>query len=51
MAAPLSVGTKEEHRVVIRFLCAEGVTGAEIHRTLSAKYGKGALGSEVCMNG
>jgi hypothetical protein len=36
MAAPLSVRTTEEQRAVVRFLWAEGVPGAEIHRRLSA---------------
>jgi len=43
MAAPLSVCTNEEQRGVIRFLFSEGVTGAEIHRRLSAQYGDSAL--------
>jgi hypothetical protein len=43
MAAPLSVCTKEEQRSVIRFLWSEGVSGAEIHRRLSAKNGKSVL--------
>jgi len=34
---------KEEQRGVIRFLWSEGVTGAEIHRRLSAQYGDSAL--------
>ena len=38
-----SVCTKEEERGVIRFLWSEGVTGAEIHRRLSAQYGDSAL--------
>ena len=43
MTAPLSVCTKEEQRAVIRFLWAQGVLGAEIHRRLSAQYGNSAL--------
>jgi len=43
MAAPLSVCMKEEQRGVIRFLWSKGVTGAEIHRRLSAQYGDSAL--------
>ena len=43
MAAPLSVCTKEEQRGVIYFLLSEDVTGAEIHRGLSAQYGDSAL--------
>jgi transposase len=39
MATPLSVYTKEEQRSAIRFLWSEGVSGAEIHRRLSAQYG------------
>ena len=43
MAALLPVCTKEEQRAVIRFLCSEGVPGAEIHRRLSTQYGDSAL--------
>jgi len=43
MAAPLAVGTKEEQRAVIRFLCSEGVPGAEVNRRLSTQYGDNAL--------
>ena len=43
MAVPLSVCTKEEQRSVIRFLWSEGVSGAEIHRRLSAQYGNRVL--------
>ena len=43
MAAPLSVCTKEEQRSVIRFLWSEGVSGAEMHRRLSAQYGNSVL--------
>jgi transposase len=43
MAAPLSICTKEEQRSVIRFLWSEGVSGAEIHRRLSAQYGNSVL--------
>ena len=43
MAAPLSVCTKEEQRSVIRFLWSDGVSGAEIHRRLSAQYWNSVL--------
>ena len=43
MAVPLSVCTKEEQRGMILFLWSEGVTGAEIHRRLSAQYGDIAI--------
>ena len=43
MAAPLPVCTKEEESSVIRFLWSEGVSGAEIHRRLSAQYGNSVL--------
>ena len=43
MAAPLSVCTNEEQRSVIRLLWSEGVSGAEIHRRLSAQYGGSVL--------
>ena len=51
MAAPLSVCTKEEQRSVIRFLWSEGVSGAEIHRRLSAQYGNSVLPNGVSTNG
>ena len=43
MAGPLSFCTKEEQRSVIRFLWFEGVSGAEMHRRLSAQYGNSVL--------
>jgi len=43
MSAPLSVFTKEEQRGLTRFLWSEVVTGAEIHRRLSAQYGDSGL--------
>ena len=43
VAAPLSVCTKEEQRSVIRFLWSEGVSGAEIHRRLSAQHWNSVL--------
>ena len=43
MAAPLSVCTKEEQRLVIRFLWSEGVSGVEIHRRLSPQYRNSVL--------
>jgi hypothetical protein len=43
MAALLSICTKEEQCSVIRFLWSEGVSGAEIHRRLSAQYGSSVL--------
>ena len=43
MATPLSVCTKQEQRSVIRFLWSEGVSGAEMHRRLSAQYGNRVL--------
>ena len=43
MAGPLSVCTKEEQRSVIGFWWSEGVSGAEIHRRLSAQYGNSVL--------
>jgi hypothetical protein len=39
MAAPLSDCTIEEQRAVVRFLWAEGVKFAEIHRRMLAQYG------------
>jgi hypothetical protein len=43
MAAPLSICTKDDQRSVIRSLWSEGVSGAEIHRRLSAQYGNSVL--------
>jgi len=43
MAAPLSVCTKVEQRLVIRFLWYEGLSGAEIHRKLSPQNGNSVL--------
>jgi hypothetical protein len=37
MAAPPIACTKEEH-TVIRFVCAEGLRGGEMHGRLSARY-------------
>jgi hypothetical protein len=39
MAAPLSDCAIEEQRAVVRFLWAEGVKSAEIHRRMLAQYG------------
>jgi len=39
MAAKLINCTEEEQRSVIRFLWAEGVTGAQIHLCMCAQYG------------
>jgi transposase len=39
MAAPLSDCTTEEQRSVVRFLWAEGVISARIHRRMFAQYG------------
>ena len=39
MAAKLINCTKEEQRLVIRFLWAEGVLGAQIHLRMCAQYG------------
>ena len=43
MATPLSICTMGEQRSVIRFLRSESVSGAEIHRRLSAQYGNRVL--------
>ena len=43
MAATLSVCTKEEQRSAIRFLWSESVSGAEIHRRLSAQHENSVL--------
>jgi hypothetical protein len=47
MAAPLIICTKVEQRVVIRFLWAEGVCGAEIDRNSSAHYSDSVLSVRV----
>jgi hypothetical protein len=39
MAAPLGDCTIEEQRAVVRFLWAEGVKSADIHRRMLAQYG------------
>jgi transposase len=43
MSAHLSVCTKEEQRIVIRFLWVEGVKGVEIHTCLCTEYQDNAL--------
>lgn len=43
MDAPLQICTKEEQRAVIRFLLAEGVSDADIHRRLLAQYGDSVI--------
>lgn len=43
MDAPLHVCTKEEQRAVIRFLWAEGVSDADIHRRLLMQYGDSVI--------
>jgi hypothetical protein len=43
MAAPLSDCTIEEQRTVVRFLWAEGVKSAEIHRRMLVQYGAGTM--------
>jgi hypothetical protein len=43
MAAPFSVCTNQEQRSVTRFLWSKCVSGAEIHRILSAQYGNSVL--------
>jgi hypothetical protein len=43
MEAPLSICTKQEMRVVIRFLSAEGVEPVEIIRRMQAQYGDNCL--------
>jgi hypothetical protein len=39
MVTPLSDCTIEQQRAVVRFLWAEGVKSAEIHRRMLAQYG------------
>jgi hypothetical protein len=43
MEAPLSISTKEEMRVLIRFLFTEGVKPVEIIRRMQAQYGDNYL--------
>jgi hypothetical protein len=43
MEAQLSICTKKEMRVVIRFLFAEGVKPVEIIRRMQAQYGDNCL--------
>ena len=47
MAAKFINCTKEEQRSVIRFLCAEGVPGAQIHLHMCAKYGDKVLSRRI----
>jgi len=47
MAAKLINCTKEEQRSVIRFLCAEGVPGAQIHFRMCAQYGDKVLSRRI----
>ncbi|XP_062850161.1 protein GVQW3-like [Trichomycterus rosablanca] len=47
MAAKLLHCTKDEQRSVIRFLWAEGVPGAQIHRRMCAQYGDKVLSRRV----
>jgi len=47
MAAKLINCTKEEQRSVIRFLWAEGVTGAQIHLRMRAQYGDKVLSRRI----
>jgi hypothetical protein len=47
----LTTCTREEQRVVIQCLWAEGVGRAEIHRMLSAQCGDSVLRSEAFING
>ena len=47
MVAELINFTKEEQRSVIRFLCAEGVPGAQIHLRMYAQYGDKVVSRRV----
>ena len=47
MAAKLINCTKEEQRLVIRFLWAEGVPGAQIHLRMCAQYGDKVLSRRI----
>ena len=44
---PLFICTKEEQRAVIRFLWAEGVPGAEMHRRISVQYGNSVVSQRM----
>jgi hypothetical protein len=44
---PLLICTKEEQRAVIRFLWAEGVLGAEMHRRISVQYGNSVVSQRM----
>ena len=46
MAAPLSTGTMEEQKSVIRFLGSEGVKPSEICRRMEVQYGDSCLSQE-----
>ena len=47
MAAKLVNCTKEEQRSFIRFLWAEGVSGAQIHLRMCAQYGDKVLSRTI----
>jgi hypothetical protein len=40
MTASLEVCTKDKQHEIVRFLVSKGMTEAEIHRQLAAKYGQ-----------
>jgi hypothetical protein len=44
---PLFICTKEEQRAVIRFLWAEGLPGAEMHRRISVQYGNSVVSQQM----
>jgi hypothetical protein len=46
MDALLFIYMKEEQRTVIRFLWAEGVSGAEMHRRMSVRYGNSVVSQQ-----
>jgi hypothetical protein len=44
---PLFICTKEEQGAVIRFLWAEGVPGAEMHRRVLVQYGNSVVSQQM----
>jgi hypothetical protein len=47
MDASLFIGTKDEKRMLICFLWAEGVPGAEMHRRMSVQYGNSVMSHQI----
>jgi hypothetical protein len=44
---PIFISTKEEQRAVVQFVWAQGVPGAEMHRTISVQYGNSVVSQRL----